>query len=82
MITAGERGHRPVPIVHINRIASYHAGRQGRLAIHDEDGWMAVDEELMAVIMPACRGNSPSLDPVLTQDMHSCPPFAHSKQLY
>jgi hypothetical protein len=55
----GERtAHRLVPIPHINRIASYHAGRQGKgsLTTHDEDGMaMAVDEELMAVIMPACR---------------------------
>jgi hypothetical protein len=33
-----------------------HAGRQAGSPHHtyDEDGWMALDEELMAVIMPAC----------------------------
>lgn len=63
----GERtAHRLVPIVHIDRIASYHAGRHAASWLSPY--MMRMDEELMAVIMPAfTRQFSPILlaSPVL-----------------
>ena len=67
-------------LLHITQV-----GKAGSPYMMRMDGWMAVDEELMAVIMPACRGNSasPSLSrPVLTHDRHSWSPFAHSTRNY